>query len=590
LVYSATSSQAVESQTLDGSGAVTARIVRKYDTLGRLIEYTDAAGVRSTTGYDLLGQPATVNDGLAIRTFGYDEGTERRGLPTSVTDSEAGRITGEYDADGNLVGQAWPNGVRLRATLNETGDAIGQEYDKPGCGQANCVLYIETATPSVHGQWTDRVSTLSRRGYGYDAAGRLGLVRDTVGGECTTRAYAFDKASNRTRLTTYQPGSGGVCQTATGTATLWTYDNGDRPTTAGYAYDSLGRTTTVPAADTAVAGGGPLTVTYHANNMVRTIGQGSRTATYTLDVIPDRFLSWTDNAGGTAVTRTNHYNGDGDSPSWTAEGDTATSRVVAGLSGVAAVRNGTSLGWMVTDLHGDFVAGIDGTGAVVSSTEYGEAGQPRNAADAGSRRYGWLGAQQRAADTPGGLVLMGARLYTPGSGRFLSTDPVYGGSANSYEYCNGDPVNCSDVTGEISCRRVQSVNRRTWPPGTRYFAYKFKCVLQAWEVRAGIWAMRVFAALYGLAVAAIGLIAGFIVGGPPGALLGGLLGLAATAIVAIIVATSFFLGDLYADYCRLDKGIWVTAGIRGVYRTRWPYAVGAAPYGLGVGCNSYRVW
>ena len=47
---------------------------------------------------------------------------------------------------------------------------------------------------------------------------------------------------------------------------------------------------------------------------------------------------------------------------------------------------------------------------------------------------------------------MGARLYDPTLGRFLSKDPVSGGSANNYEYCFGDPVNCFDLTGTLSLR------------------------------------------------------------------------------------------------------------------------------------------
>lgn len=43
---------------------------------------------------------------------------------------------------------------------------------------------------------------------------------------------------------------------------------------------------------------------------------------------------------------------------------------------------------------------------------------------------------------------MGARLYAPTTGRFLSTEPVPGGSAKAYDCCNADPVNCYDLNGQ----------------------------------------------------------------------------------------------------------------------------------------------
>lgn len=42
---------------------------------------------------------------------------------------------------------------------------------------------------------------------------------------------------------------------------------------------------------------------------------------------------------------------------------------------------------------------------------------------------------------------MGVRSYVPAMGRFLSVDPIEGGSANAYDYAYQDPVNVFDLDG-----------------------------------------------------------------------------------------------------------------------------------------------
>lgn len=74
-------------------------------------------------------------------------------------------------------------------------------------------------------------------------------------------------------------------------------------------------------------------------------------------------------------------------------------------------------------------------------------------------RYGWLGGPQRSADTLGGTILMGVRVYHPATGRFLTTDPTPGGNATAYDYCTGDPVNCRDLDGNWGWRDVLARRR-----------------------------------------------------------------------------------------------------------------------------------
>lgn len=119
----------------------------------------------------------------------------------------------------------------------------------------------------------------------------------------------------------------------------------------------------------------------------------------------------------------------------------------------------------LVDLHGDVMGTLpinDGQTAAAydqlalqAADEYGV---PTDLATASPRastgqtpgsagRYGWLGGAQRSSEALGGVMLMGARLYQPSTGRFLSVDPSPGGNSTAYDYCSGDPVNCSDLDG-----------------------------------------------------------------------------------------------------------------------------------------------
>lgn len=453
-VYDPTTGQLTNVQSLDAGNNSTAYTTTGYDALGRIIAYTDTDGVQSTTSYDLFSRPTTVSDGMQSTTTSYDTGGENRGLATQIVDGQAGTITGSYDPDGNLTTENWPNGIVVTRTYNETGAQTGITYTKTGCGQSDCTLYTQTAAINASGDIAGLSSTLSGQNYTYDATSRLTTVNDIIGGQCTTRIYAFGtsaagRASDRTSLTSYDPAADGTCQTTTSASSAtWTYDTADRLNTPGYSYDGLGRTTTIPQVDTQVPDGGDLSVTYNVNDLVASMKQGSDTATtYSLDVDNQRVRSWSTDGGVTQLV--NHYSGTSDSPSWTSDGHGSSTRVIAGLGGMAATGPavGNIVEWQISNLHGDIIATTNTGVGFDSTSEADEYGKMRQTSQIGADRYAWLGSKQRAANNPDGIILMGVRLYNPALGRFLSTDPVTGGSCNRYDYTCQDPSSQFDLDG-----------------------------------------------------------------------------------------------------------------------------------------------
>jgi RHS repeat-associated protein len=131
----------------------------------------------------------------------------------------------------------------------------------------------------------------------------------------------------------------------------------------------------------------------------------------------------------------------------------------------------------LSNLHGDVVATMDSGPGLVATADYDEFGVARMAAPG---RYGWLGASQRAADTPSGVLLMGVRLYNPGTGRFLSRDPVDGGGRSDFDYCGGDPLGCSDESGEKWIDCSGSWNSKRFSDS---WTHRFSRFMPYWKIR-----------------------------------------------------------------------------------------------------------
>ncbi|WP_204249089.1 RHS repeat-associated core domain-containing protein, partial [Nocardia arizonensis] len=142
-----------------------------------------------------------------------------------------------------------------------------------------------------------------------------------------------------------------------------------------------------------------------------------------------------------------------------------------GAQGAAAAN------WSYPNVHGDILFTTDGsgtrTGTIHLYDPYGQNIDPATGAFGdipipstaeGGMDFGWLGQHTVPVEHIASLqaLEMGARTYLPILGRFLQTDPVLHGSANDYDYVNGDPVNFLDLSGEAPKGGKDGID----PPGS----------------------------------------------------------------------------------------------------------------------------
>jgi RHS repeat-associated protein len=445
-----------EKQQFVGGGGATSSV---YNKLGQVTEYKDSNGNVAKTTYDVDGRPVTTTDSKGSQTATYDPTS---GLLTKVQDSAAGAFTASYDADGNMVERTLPNGITATTTLNQVDEPTKLAYTKAAsCGETGCTWLEESLERSIYGQTMSNTGTLVNDQYSYDNQGRLEEAKETPmieeaggirkPGECITRKYEYDQDSNRTARFTREHGPGGSCVTSEGKKQAYGYDGADRLTGEGIAYDPWGRITSLPAV---FAGGHALTTTYYSTNMIASQTQNGITNSYELDAT-GRQSSRLQGGGGLEGTEAFHYDNGSDGVAWTQQG-TTWSRDIAGIGGeLAAVQESSgTVTFDLTDLHGDVVASASSSPTatkLLSTYRFDEFGEPESGS---AGRFGWLGGKSRRTELASGVIQMGVRSYIPTLGRFLTPDPDPGGSANSYDYANQDPINSYDLNGEKAKKKA----------------------------------------------------------------------------------------------------------------------------------------
>ena len=241
------------------TGTVTSGVV--YDLGGRQLSTSDAAGMSTTFGYDLLDRPVTATTATSTAQVTYNalgwvlSQTQLDGATKTFTYDAAGRVLAEsldgattnagYDDAGKALWVTTPDGARVDYAYDDFGRVTGEKHTRGGV-----VLH-------------DLTSKL-------DALGRTTNTTDVVTGVVSATSYPADQSDRAARLSygstqstltvdiagrekTYSasvafPGMSALGATrsvdaidAAGRTTLWSLQSGSFSATSSVGFDAAGK-------------------------------------------------------------------------------------------------------------------------------------------------------------------------------------------------------------------------------------------------------------------------------------------------------------------------------------------------------------
>ena len=435
-----------------------------YDASGQLAKQTSTAGEEYNYEYDSLGR--------LIRSNEYNDGTFEQ------------RTEHIYDASNRLTKQSWYNvgGVTtmsyaystttgLLSSLNATvqNSSIPVTYTYQGTNQLRSKAIGSVMTKAYNycynedgGYRTALPNFVNYRDssgnliYGdncyYDSNGRLVKILDSGNTSSVRATYGYDQQGQLTSAT------GG------GTRYTYTYDTAGNiqskkvgSTTTNYTYgNSAWRDllTAYNGGSITYSGGNPTkyydgsTFTWTQGRRLATAKVGSTNISYTYDMAGVR-------SSKTVGSTTYDFTTLSGLVTRQTGGGKTIDFVYDENNQPLAMKYNNTLYYYVLNAQGDVVRIVDGSRSVVASYTYDPWGKIISSsgtlADINPLRY-----RGYYYDSETGFYYLQSRYYDPEIGRFInadsyaSTDATGLLSTNMFAYCENDPVNKSDPTGEVA--------------------------------------------------------------------------------------------------------------------------------------------
>jgi RHS repeat-associated protein len=398
--------------TIDGTGKSTFA----YDQLGRLTESMDGHGEAVKYSYDLGEEQVALAypNGKEV-TRAYD----KAGRLESLTDWLGGKTSFSYDADSNLTGITFPG---------ESGNTDEYSYDrashlsearfKQGAETLASLAYTRDPLGQVEHEARKGLPGAEEVSYGYDEGNRL--VK--AGAE----SFEYDPADNLTEGIGSTNAYDAASQLETGTGLTYTYDKlGERtkatPTggpAISYGYDQAGDLTSISRPEEGEVPAISETLAYNGSGLLASKTTGLTT----------RHLAWDASA---------------ELPLLLSDGQHSYLYGPDGLP-VEQINPEEERTYLHHDQLGStrLLTGAGGeTSAAFSYAPYGEL---EGSTGTSTTPLGFAG---QYTDTETGLQYLRARSYDPGTGQFLTRDPIEELTREPYSYGSDNPLNRADPSG-----------------------------------------------------------------------------------------------------------------------------------------------